>query len=226
MVRTIAIAVLALFCCSGCAEEESSVDRLKKQMKEAASNPPPPKDNIKVITSPVPYGRTVPCTTMVDAARASGALGRELTVKELTKDASYGDAEAAAVCALHTTGKPLSEKEQKKIFDTQGMKLGVQPGDELCQVTAYCWAGPPEVAAMKKDCEDKGQTTSTEIGDLTCVQTLEAGADYRYVYSVLDPDTKCKLVTRGGPSVTDEAIVKGCAKVFSEIIGPDQIKVQ
>jgi hypothetical protein len=224
MSRTISIAVFAFVCAAGCQDEPGSTERLEAQ-KKAAKNAPP-KDNVKVITSPVPYGKTVPCTQLVDVAKASAGLGRELTLKELTRDASYGDAEAAAVCALHTTGKALTEKEQKKIFDTQGMKLGVQPGDELCQVTAYCWVGPPEVAAMKKDCEDKGQTTSNEIGDLTCVQTLEAGADYRYVYSVLDPDTKCKLVTRGGPSVTDEAVVKGCAKVFAEIIGPEQIRVQ
>jgi hypothetical protein len=236
--------VLALVLAAmGCKDDPGS-ERDIEEMKARKGKPQPaaPKDNIRIITSPVPYGKKLSCTTLLEAApdttpgstgalvsaKMSAAVGQPLTVKEILGE----DAEAAAVCAVHTTGKPLTEKEQKKKFDTEGMRLGVLPGDELCRVSAYCWGAPEEVAAMKKDCEEKGMQTSTEIGDLTCVKVFEAGADYRFVYRVSDSDTKCILQINPGPSVNsasdsiaDEKVVKGCAKAFADTIGPENIKV-
>lgn len=219
------VLVVLLFAFVGCKDESgSSAEELKKRKANpgGATKPVEIKENVKIVTSTVPPGTKIPCEKIVDTATISAALGQQLEVKE---DKLF-DAESVASCAVHTTGKALTAKEQKKKFDTEGMKIGVQPGDELCRVTVYCWVPYPEVAAAKKGCEERGEETSTEIGDLTCIKEYEAGADYKHVYTVYDPDSKCRLQVNPGPSVTDEAVVKGCAKAFSTIIGPDQIKVQ
>jgi hypothetical protein len=221
MSRTVGITValtLSLTACSGGGDEID--EQIKKRKAETAAKLAN-KENIKTIESPVPLGKTIPCTQLIDAAKVSEALGQPLELRDQTKS----DAEAAAVCALHTTGKPLTEKEQKKLYETQGFKIGVQPGDELCRVTAYCWTPPPEVAAYKRSCEEKGYETSNDIGDLTCRQTFMAGADDKFVYRVLDSDTKCILQTNPGPSVVGTEQPMRCAKVFSDLIGLDQIKV-
>ena len=103
--------------------------------------------------------------------------------------------------------------------------LGTLPGDELCMVTAYCsfiFGKDDE----KKKCESNGDTPSEMFGDLTCVRKIEAGADYRYIYTVLDSDSRCKLVINPGPSVIDEKTVKECAKTATDTIGPANLKVQ
>ncbi len=217
MNRVTWVALAVLF--AGCEDDPGSMADLEK--KKANPQPVVPKENVKMLSSPVQPGKHVPCTQILDQAKVSEKFGRPLEVKE---DKMF-DADAVASCAVHTTGKALTEKEQKKIFDEQAMRLGVQPGDELCRATLYCWAPYPEVASAKKDCESRGETTSSEIGDLTCVKEFEAGDRYKHVYSVFDPDSKCRLQVNPGPSVTEEEVVKLCARIFSEIIGPEQIKV-
>jgi hypothetical protein len=233
MVNKFAIAMLLVAAGAACKDDPGS-SREIEEMKARKGKPQPaaPKDNIRIITSPVPYGKKVPCAQLVDPVKVSTLVGQPLEMKEIVGE----DAEAAAVCAMYTTGKPLSEKEQKKKFDTENMKLGVLPGDELCRLSVYCWGAPQEVASMKKECEERKNVyrmeTSTEIGDLTCVQVFEAGADYKFVYRVSDSDTKCILQTNPGPSVNspsdsvaEEKVVKSCAKAFADVIGPEQIKV-
>ncbi len=228
------VIAMVLTAMGGACKDDPGSERDIEEMKARKGKPQPaaPKDNIKIITSPIPYGKKVPCAQLVDPVKVSALVGQPLEMKEILGE----DAEAAAVCAMHTTGKALTEKEQKKKFDTENMKLGVLPGDELCRLTVYCWGAPQEVASMKKECEERKNAykmeTSTEIGDLTCVQVYEAGADYKFVYRVSDSDTKCILQTNPGPSVNsesdsvaDEKVVKSCAKAFADVIGPEQIKV-
>jgi hypothetical protein len=203
----------------GCKDEAGSA----AELKERKANPKPvvQKENVKIVSSPVPPGIHLPCTQIVDPVAVSAAIGQPIEVKE---DKLF-DAEAVASCAIHTTGKPLTAAEQKKKFDTEGLKIGVMAGDELCRVTVYGWVPYPEVAAAKKACEERGEETNNELGDLTCIKEFEAGADYKHVYNVYDPDSKTRLQVNPGPSVVDEAVVKGCAKAFATLIGPDQLKV-
>jgi hypothetical protein len=172
-----------------------------------------------VVTTPVPYGKKVPCQTLLDAAKLGASLGKQVNIVD-----GQPDGDAAAVCAVKLVGAPPTAAQQKRMFEKNDKVLGVLPGDELCQITAYCWY-PVDKAEQQKNCESRGEATSTEIGELTCIKSIEAGENYRYVVATIDPDTRCRFVVNGGPSVTDEATVKSCAKAAVDTIGPDNLKV-
>jgi hypothetical protein len=203
----------------GCKDEPGSYE------KGGGGEAPPKvvkKEAVEVIKPAVEWGKKVPCTSLIpDVSKYSAALGKQLVVADNTKS----DNEAAAVCQLKLSGTPPSAKEQEKMWVKNNRVLGILPGDEVCQVTAYCSFIFDKVEEKKK-CESNGDTASDTIGDLTCVRQLEAGAENRYVYTVLDPDSRCKLVINPGPSVTDEPTVKSCAKAAADNIGPANLKVQ
>ena len=215
MSRTWMVAPLLFGLVAGCKDEPGSAG--EKDPPKAAA--PEKRSNVVNVSTALPPGKKVPCTKLLDVARLSAALGKEVTLK----DTSATDSEAAAVCQIKLAGTPPSAKEQERMFNDNDKKLGILPGDEICMVTAYC-ALAFEVAEVKKKCEADGQNTSTEIGLLTCVKSIEAGPDYRYIYSVIDGDSKCRLLVNPGPSVVDEATVKQCAKAAADLIGPDQLK--
>lgn len=209
----LALAALA----AGCKDEPSSLETAKS---EAAAKPGEAAKNVTIVKTPVPYGAKIACEKLFpDLAALGAALGREVTLE----DNSQSDQEAASVCRFKLAGKPPSEKEQAKMFQKNNMVMGVLPGDELCQVTAYC-AFIYDKAELRAKCEKEGKTVSEEVGELTCVRTVQAGPNDRYLYEVLDPDSRCKLLVNPGPSVVDEATVKTCAKAAVDLIGPAQIK--
>ena len=199
---------------TGCKSEPGSFET-----EPAAKAPTEPKKNVTMLKPPVDYGRKIPCTTLLDAARVGTILGTEVVVE----DKSQIDKDATAVCRIRKGGTPLSAKEQEKLFAKNDRVLGVLPGDELCQVTVYCaFAYTPE--EMKATCQKGGEEVSAEIGDVTCVKTLEAGAEYRTIITALDLDTRCKLLVNPGPSVTDAATPKSCAKAAVELISTASIQ--
>jgi hypothetical protein len=203
---------------TGCKDEPGSWE------KEGAESPSKvvKKENVQVIKPPVEWGKKVACTTLMpDGSKWSAAVGKEVVVS----DNSKSDAEAAAVCQLRLAGTPPTKEQQDKMWVKNNRVLGTLPGDEICQVTAYC-SFIFDKAEEKKKCETGGDTASEALGDLTCVRKIEAGPDYRYVYTVLDNDSRCKLRINPGPSVIDEATVKTCAKAAVDLIGPENIKVQ
>ena len=51
------------------------------------------------------------------------------------------------------------------------------------------------------------------------------GADDVKRFRFFDPDTKCIIQVRGGPSNVDNDLIGKCAKAAHDLIGPDQIKV-
>ena len=159
------------------------------------------------IETPVPVGKKLECAKIFNAEEASTAIGRQLELK----DESARNPEATAVCRFMTVGKAPSEKEQERMI-AKNQALGLLPGDELCQVTVYCWS-IFTVPDLKKKCDEKKEPTTTEIGALSCVQEVKAGDKQRYNLTVLDDDTRCKLVIHSGPGVTDLATTKACAKM-------------
>ena len=210
--HSVVMLVLAFGLCTACEEE--------------LPPPPPAKPTVprppgsKVVKTPVAYGKKVPCTTLLPADKVSAAFGKQVTVV----DRSQTEDDASSICQIKLAGTPPSAKAQQRMWIKNNRVLGVLPGDEICQVTAYC-SFIYELPEQKKKCESDGQLVSTEIGTLTCVKPIQAGSEYRYVVSALDPDSRCRIVVNPGPSVIDEATVKQCAKAAVDLIGPESLKV-
>jgi hypothetical protein len=101
----------------------------------------------------------------------------------------------------------------------------VLPGDELCQVTFYCWWHVDE-AELTAKCKAAGDTPNSDVGDVGCVRAVQAGEKFRHQVTAIDPDTRCRVVANGGPSVTDLETVKTCARAALTSVGPSQIKVE
>jgi hypothetical protein len=208
----VAAACVALL--AGCPKDEpGSAAEIK--VKPDAS----PANIVKVETT-VPWGKKVACAKILDPAGIAAALGEaEVTISDSTET---GEKEATSICSVRKTGKVLSEKEQAKLMQKEGFRIGVQPGDEICQLRAYC-SYPYDIADIKKKSEAMGQSCNTDIGDLTCVQQVQAGAEYRYVVTVLDPDSKCRYVV-SPTTITSPDPIKACAKVFVEQITKEKIQ--
>jgi hypothetical protein len=218
--RMLALVVVASL---GCSKGENAGAEEAKRMAEEQLKGEKPVDVPKTIRAPVPGRAKVPCEQLIaDPAAYQTALGEKdpLTVKSLNDDA-----DAAASCALVRGGKrPTSEAEQKAIVKTSG-KLGVLPGDTLCQVTAFCWT-LEEAERFKQKCKDKKLKDDDSMGSYACVQVVAQGAADVNVYRFFDEDTKCILQVRGGPSNEDNASILACAKTARDTIGPAQIAVK
>lgn len=118
-------------------------------------------------------------------------------------------------CALIRAGKPPTTDAQLHKFQREGMKLGVLPGDEYCQVTAYCSMATDEERFRKK-CRADHDSDNEAVGQFACVHTTQRGTKEAYTYRVIDPDTRCLLEVMGGPSVTDEPLVQNCTRAALE----------
>jgi hypothetical protein len=209
----VALAALT-FGLAGCPKDEPG------SAAEVVKKPDASTTNVIKVTTTVPWGKKVACAKILDPVGIATALGEaEVTINDLTQG---GEAEATSVCSVRKMGKALSDKEQAKLMEKEGFKIGVQPGDEICQLRAYC-SYPYDIAADKKKAESGGQTCNTDIGDLTCVQQVQAGADYRYVVTVLDPDSHCRYVI-SPTTITEQAPMMACAKAFTEQITKEKLQ--
>lgn len=176
------------------------------------------------VRPPVPGEARVPCEQLVaDPAAYQTALGEAdpVTVKDVTKS----DADAASSCSIVKGGKMLTQKEQEALAKKTNHRLGVLAGDDLCNVTAYCWTIETKEGFLGR-CKDRGWQETSEMGTPSCVQVVQQGADDVHVHHFFDEDTKCVLKVRGGPSNTDNDKILACAKVARDTIGPAQIAVE
>jgi hypothetical protein len=190
--------------------------------KPEGSGKPAEKKERKVVPAfepPVPYGKHVACTDLVDGAKFSTFLGSEIGE---VADRSTGNAEATSVCAFIKGGTPPSDKQQERAYKKE-MKLGVLPGDEICTISAFCWY-PVDLEEFKKKCESAGNKESQAVGQFACVRETQRADAYAYTYRAIDNETQCILEAMGGPSVTDEAVVQSCMKAALDTIGPENIK--
>ena len=211
---TIAIGTIA------CKKSDEGKQRAEQQAAEEARKIAP-AEVAKKISPPVPGGQKVACPTLIDVAAFQTTLGEQepMTVKDVTAS----DAEAAASCSLLRGGKRPNAKEQEALIKKQAGRLGVIPGDETCNVTAYCWTIEDE-EKFKERCKQQGFQDDSSMGGYACLQVVAVGADDVYSFRFIDPDTKCVLKVRGGPSMVDNAYITTCAKAARDLIGPANIK--
>ena len=203
--------VLAL---AGCPKDEPG------SAAEIKIKPDASTANVVKVETTVPWGKKVACAKILDAAGIAAALGEaEVTITDNTET---GEKEATSICSVRKVGKVLNEKQQAKLMEKEGFRIGVQPGDEICQLRAYC-AYSYDIADAKKKAESMGQTCNTDIGDLSCVQQVQAGADYRYVVTVLDPDSHCQYKVSPTTITTKEPMM-ACAKVFVDQISKEKLQ--
>ena len=216
------IAILALSLSASCtkgakqAEEEAQAeaDRIQKEKEKTGGV-------AKTIRPPVPGSAKIPCTQLLDIVKFGELIGEKEPVT--LKDISKAEVDAASSCSIHRGGKRLTEKEQQALLKKEG-RLGVLAGDELCNVTAFCYT-IEEAQKFKDKCKVRKDKDDESMGTYACVQVVAQGIDDVNVFRFFDEDTKCILQVRGGPSNVDNEIIRNCAKAARDMIGPAQIAV-
>ena len=214
--RWIAISLAVAVGLGACSKEEDAREAARKEAeaedraKMAAHKP------AEVIRPPVPGQTKLPCTQIVDPATYQQALGEKepMTVKE------KGDPNATSSCGLHRGGKRPTEAEQKAILKKEP-RLGVLPGDELCHVELFC-STIENAEAFKQRCKDQRDES---MGSFACLRIIAQGRDDVPLFRFFDPDTKCLIEVGGGPSNVNGDLIRTCAKVARDTIGPAQIAV-
>lgn len=195
------------------AEEARKQAEAEQRAKEASG-----QSAVK-IRPPVPGQATVACETLIDLAKFQEALGEAepITIKDTRKN----EPEAASSCAITRGGKRPTEAEQKAILKKEG-RLGVMPGDELCNVTAFCWT-IEDADRFKEKCKQRKDQDDETMGSYACKQVVAVGADDVFVFRFFDTDTKCILQVKGGPSNVDNEMIRKCAITARDTITPERI---
>lgn len=214
--RTMAFVVLALAACGG---KDSGIEEAKRQAAledhgKMAASPP-----AKSMSTPVPGSATVPCSQLIDSAAFQTALGEAEAVT--VKDSQ--EAGAAASCSIVRGGKRPTPAEQTAMLKTKS-RLGVLAGDVLCTVNAYCWT-IEDAEHFRKRCPETKGTNDDSMGNFACMTVTETGEDDVQSFKFYDEDTKCIIGVKGGPSMVDNELIRKCAKVARDSIGPAQIAV-
>jgi len=212
------IALSAAACSKGAnegAEEAKREAEREQKQKEATGGV------AKKINPPVPGRAKLPCNQVVNTELFKQALGEseDVTVEE------KADADAAASCSIIRGGKKLTPKEQEAKLKKEP-RLGILPGDEICNVSTFCWT-IEEAERFQKRCidEDKLNKVDESLGFSACLRVFPVGADDINRWRFYDDDTKCVIQVRGGPSNANNDLIGKCAKAAHDLIGPDQIKV-
>jgi hypothetical protein len=217
-----AIAIVVSLVLGACSKgENAGAEEAKKQAEAELKAQVARGESAKKISPPVPGQTKIPCEQLIDAAAFTSALGETepMTVKDKQKD----EPEAVASCSLVRGGARPSPAEQAALLKKNG-KLGVIPGDPVCVVTAYCWTiETPE--RFKTKCHERKDADDESMGSYACKQTVMVGAFDVFVYSFFDEDTKCIIKAQGGPSNTDNEVIRKCAIAARDGIGPAQIAV-
>ena len=210
------MAIRAVFACvvllAGCTEREAGP--VKKDSGK-------PKVQPRAMPPPVPNGVKIPCDKVFNADEVSVAVGRPIEIK----DVSNLEADATSICRLMTVGKRPSDKEQERLFNKTAGSLGVLPGDELCQITLSCWWHVDE-AELTAKCKEGGDSPLDGVGDVACVREIQAGEAFRHMITTIDPESRCKLIINGGPSVVDLEVTKTCARAALQSVTAERIKVE
>jgi hypothetical protein len=218
MCASIAVLVLGVSACGNSENAGAEEARRQAELEQKA------KDThgaaAKRLATPVPGQAHVPCAQLIDLAAFQTALGEKapLAIKDVTKTE-----DAAASCSLLRGGKRPSEAEQQAMLKKVS-RLGVLPGDELCNVTAFCWS-IEDAERFKASCKERKDQDDESLGSYACVHSVAVGVNDVKVFQFFDEDTKCILRVRGGPSNVDNDIIQSCAKAARDAIGPAQIKV-
>jgi len=219
MRTTIALSLLIAVaaCDSG---EKAGIEAAKRQQADEMKHAEGSSEAAKKMSPPVPGRAKLDCKNVIDADKFTQALGE---TQPLTVADSKSEAEAAASCSLIRGGKRPTEAEQKATIKQHG-RLGVMPGDEVCNISTFCWTIEDPDRFMKK-CAELKEKTDSSLGFTSCILVVATGEDDVNRYRFYDDDTKCVIQVRGGPSNVDNDLISKCAKAAHDLIGPDQIKV-
>ena len=198
---------------AGIEEAKKAAEKEQKE-KEAAGGV------AQKIIPPVPGRAHLPCSQVIDPDKFKQVLGETdpITVQE-----SKTEPDAAASCSLMRGGKRPGDAEQKALIKKNG-KLGVLAGDEICNVSTFCWTIEDAQRFIKKCVEEKKQVDDS-LGFQACMMIVAQGADDVHHFRFFDDDTKCIIQVRGGPSNVDNDLIGKCAKAAHDLIGPAQIAV-
>jgi hypothetical protein len=220
MRTTVAILVVALGLHACKQGENAGAEEAKKQAEEdLKAKAKEPNAIPKVINPPVPGRAKLDCASVIDTAKFQQLLGEK---EPITVTESKSEPEAAASCSLVRGGKKLSDAEQKATLKKNG-RLGVMPGDELCNISTFCWTIEDPDRFVKK-CAETKEKVDSGLGFPACILVVATGEDDVNRYRFFDDDTKCIFQVRGGPSMVDNDLIGKCAKGAHDLIGPDQIK--
>jgi hypothetical protein len=150
-------------------------------------------------------------------------LTRQLEEKEPVSltDLTSGNPESTATCSIRRGGKALNDKVQARIIE-KGGRLGVMGGDELCNLTLYC-SVPADEEGLKQRCETEQSLGNHTLGVFSCVKVTPKGEHDSYTYKLIDADSRCTILMRGGPSVIDEPVVHACARAAMKLITPESL---
>ena len=220
----IANVVVAVGLLSGCSKSENAGAEEAKKQAEAELKAKAGNGEVAVkIKTPVPGQGHVPCTQLIDLAKYQEALGE---AEPLVLSENKTEPEAAASCSLRRGGAKLTEAEQKAKLKKEG-RLGVLPGDEVCNVSAFCWT-IEDADKFKAKCASQAAMNRSQddtMGSFACKQTVAVGADDVFVFRFFDADTKCILQVKGGASQVDNEVIRKCAITARDSIGAAQIAV-
>lgn len=208
---------LGLFACSKGANEgaEAAKQQAEKEQKEKEAA----GGVAKKITPPVAGRAKLDCANVIRADLFQQVLGE---VEPVTVKPSGSEPDAAASCSILRGGKRLSDAEQKAKLKKEG-RLGVLAGDEICNVSTFCWT-IEDPDRFKQKCHDLKEVDDDSLGFYSCVLVVAQGEDDVKRFRFFDSDTKCIFQVRGGPSNVDNDLIGKCAKTAYALIGPDQIK--
>lgn len=213
------IVCLLLVACSK--SENAGAEEARKEAEQVQKEKERTGGVAKVIKPPVAGETKIPCSQLLDPAALTTALGEKdpLTLKDVTK----GETGATSSCSLVRGGKKLSAAEQNALRKNEA-RLGVLPGDEVCNISAFC-SGIEDADSFKQRCLQKKDKVDESMGSSACVHINPQGVDDQPSFRFYDTDTKCILQARGGPSNVNEDLIRKCAVAARDMIGPAQIAV-
>lgn len=206
----------------GCGKaEQAGAESAKNEARELAAKAEQHDLIASKINPPVAHHAKLNCARVIDAAKFTGALQETAPI---SVEDSKTEPDAAASCSLIRGGRRVSEREQQAELKRRG-RLGVLPGDELCNITTFCWTiEDPERFAAK--CVDRKEKLANTLGFQTCIRVVATGVYDVNRYQFFDADTKCIFQVRGGPSMVNNDYIEKCAKAAYDLIGPEEIKVR
>lgn len=219
MSSRVAKLLAVLIACSGmaCTDEQSAEEFAKSQAKAADKGP---TGKVIKVDTPLQSGLHLTCADLLPIQELTTLLEEKEPVTMI--DQTDKNPDSTSTCSIRRGGQPLSEKEQARIVEKKG-RLGVMGGDELCNLTLYC-AVPADENALKERCTTEGSLGNHTLGVFSCVKVTPKGPDYGYSYKLIDEDSKCTMLMRGGPSVVEEPLVQACSRAAMKLIGPEALK--
>jgi hypothetical protein len=219
--RTTIAMILSLALAGACSKSSNEgAEEAKKQAEAEQKAKEASGGTAKKINPPVAGRAKLSCDNVFKADQIKEALGE---VEPVTIVASNKEPDAAIDCSVVRGGVKLTKAQQEAKLKKEGL-LGVLPGDEICEISAFCWTiEDPE--RFTKKCTEMKDKMDDSLGFPACVRVVITGKWDINLYRFFDEDTKCILQARSGASNTDNELTAKCAKAAQGLIGPNEIKV-